>query len=78
MYNYSIIKMAIQTSVKKWGNSMGIILPKNFVEEKELEENDVVVVNVVKKADIKHLAGSLKRKMSGQEFKDMVKKEWEK
>ena len=70
--------MAIQTSVKKWGNSMGIILPKNFVEEKKLEENDIVIVNVVKRANISHLAGSLKRKMSGQEFKNMVKKEWEK
>ncbi|MEK6891502.1 MAG: hypothetical protein AABX03_05200 [Nanoarchaeota archaeon] len=70
--------MAIQTSVKKWGNSMGIILPKNFVEEKKLEENDIVIVNVVKKANISHLVGSLKRKMSGQEFKEMVKKEWEK
>ncbi len=70
--------MAIQTSVKKWGNSMGIILPKNFVEEKKLEENDIVIVNVVKRANISHLVGSLKRKMSGQEFKNMVKKEWEK
>ncbi len=70
--------MSIQANVKKWGNSMGIILPKNFVEEKKLEENDIVFVNVVKKVDVKHLFGSLKRKVSGQKFKNMVRKEWEK
>lgn len=70
--------MAIQTTVKKWGNSMGIVLPMDFVQNRELKENDVVIINVVKEADLKNLFGSLKRKMSGQEFKNIVKEGWEK
>ena len=65
--------MAVQTTIKRWGNSMGIILPKNFVDEKNLNENDVVVVNVVKEVDLSRLFNSLKRKISGQKFKDVVR-----
>ena len=70
--------MAIQTTVKKWGNSMGGVLPRDLVKNKELKENDIVIINVVKEADLKNLFGSLKRKMSGQEFKNIVKEGWEK
>ena len=69
--------MAIQTSVKKWGNSMGIILPKRFVEEINLQDNDNVIVNIVKEADLRQVFGSLKRKMQGQKFKDLVREGWE-
>lgn len=70
--------MAIQVRVKRWGSSMGIILPKIIVEKENLRENDKIFVNVVKEADMKGLFGSLKRRASGQEFKDEVRKGWEK
>jgi len=70
--------MAIQVRVKRWGSSMGIILPKIVVEKENLRENDKIFVNVVKEADMKGLFGSLKRKISGQEFKDEIRKGWEK
>lgn len=75
---YSSITMAIEVSIKKWGNSMGIILPKNLVETQHLKENDKIIIQVVKKADFSDIFGLLKkRKMSGQEFKDMVRKGWD-
>jgi antitoxin component of MazEF toxin-antitoxin module len=68
--------MAIEVSIKKWGNSMGIILPKELVKEKDLKENETILIEVVKKADLRHLFGSYRTKMTGQEFKDEVKKGW--
>lgn len=70
--------MATELIVKKWGNSMGVILPKELVEKERLKENDKILVQVVKKADLRKFFGSLKLGMSGQEFKDFVRKGWEK
>ena len=68
--------MAIEVVVKKWGNSVGVILPKELVERESIKENEKVLLEVVKEANLKRIFGSLKRKMSGQEFKDMVKEGW--
>ncbi len=69
--------MAIEVKLKKWGNSMGIVLPKSFIEEKNLEENQKILLEVVKEANIKPIFGSLKRKMSGQKFKEFARKGWD-
>jgi len=69
--------MAIQVAVKKWGNSMGVILPKKLVDEKQLKEDDIILIDVVQEADFSDDVGSLKDiKMSGQKFKDMVRGGW--
>ena len=71
--------MAIQAKLKKWGNSMAIIVPNKIIEERRLKENDEIIVEVVKKADLSNVFGIIKkRKMSGQEFKDMVREGWSK
>ena len=72
--------MVTEAVVRKWGNSLGVILPKNFINEKHLKENDkIVILDVVKEADLSDTFGSLKGriKMSGQEFKDMVREGWD-
>ena len=68
--------MASEVVVKKWGNSMGVILPKELIKKEGLKENKKVLIEIVKEANLKKLFGSLKRKMSGQEFKDMIRKGW--
>jgi len=35
--------------LKKWGNSLGIIIPKDKVEELGLSEHDIIDLNIVKK-----------------------------
>ena len=71
--------MAIEAKIKRWGNSMAIIVPNRIIEEKRLKENDKIIVEVVKKADLSDIFGIIKkRKMSGQEFKNMVRKGWSK
>ena len=69
--------MAIQAKLKKWGNSMAIIIPNKMIEERKLKENDEIIIEVVRKADLSRTFGIIKkRKMSGQEFKDMVREGW--
>lgn len=68
--------MTTETVVRKWGNSMGVILPKNLVELKHLQEDDKVLIEIVKAADLSDIFGSLPRKISGQAFKDMVRRQW--
>lgn len=68
--------MAVEVVVKRWGNSMGVVLPKEVVEKEDLKENQRVLIEVVKEADLTDIFGTLKRKMSGQEFKDMVRQGW--
>ncbi|MBS3077287.1 hypothetical protein J4233_03365 [Candidatus Pacearchaeota archaeon] len=69
--------MAIEVKLKKWGNSMAIIVPSAIIEKKGLKENDTILIEVFKEANFSKIAGLIKkRKMSGQEFKDLVRKGW--
>lgn len=68
--------MAIQVKIRKWGNSMGIVLPKIVIERENLKEDDKILINLVKEADFTKLFGSLKTKTTGQEFKDEIRKGW--
>ena len=38
--------MEIVTRVKKWGNSLGLIIPKQAVEKLGLKEEEEIVVNI--------------------------------
>ncbi len=69
--------MAIEVEIKKWGNSIGVILPKSIINQEGLKEKDKIVVNIVRKADLSKTFGKEKRTISGQEFKDLVRKGWE-
>ncbi len=68
--------MATEVVVRKWGNSLGIILPYDVVEKERIHEEDKIIVQIVKRANLSDIFGSLPRTMSGQEFKDLVRKGW--
>ena len=66
--------MAVEVKIRKWGNSFGVILPKNLLDSKGLKEDDGIIIEIVKEVDLTNIFGSIKkRKLSGQEFKDLVK-----
>ena len=69
--------MAVEVTLRKWGNSIGIVFPKEFVKQRNLKPNEKIVVEIARKADLGRIFGTLPRKMSGQEFKDMVREGWE-
>ncbi len=68
--------MAIETTVRRWGNSLGIIIPQEEVEKEDLEINDNIAIVIVKKGDLRNIFDTLKFKKSSQELKDMVREEW--
>lgn len=70
--------MAVEVKLKRWGNSMAVIVPSALIEQKNMKENDTILIEVVKKADLSDVYGMIKkRKMSGQEAKDMAREGWD-
>ena len=68
----------VLTKIKSWGNSFGISLSKEEIEKRNLNEGEEVVVEIYKVGDFTKIAGILKTKITGQEFKDEVRKGWKK
>ncbi|MEK6928354.1 MAG: AbrB/MazE/SpoVT family DNA-binding domain-containing protein [Nanoarchaeota archaeon] len=70
--------MAIEVKLKRWGNSMAVIVPSTLIEQKNMKENDTLLIEVVKKANLSDIYGMIKkRKMSGQEAKDLAREGWD-
>ena len=69
--------MATEVQVRKIGNSLGVLLPKEFVKKSHLKPKEKILIEIVKKADLSKFFGMIKRKMSDREFKEMVKSGWD-
>ena len=69
----------IEVKVKKWGNSLGIIIPNAVVEEERLVENAKIQLLLVKNSRtvFRETFGILKGriKKSTQQIKDELRKE---
>ena len=71
--------MELKTRVRKWGDSIAIIIPKHISEFERIKENDEVVIEVRKNIIAKNLFGKFpewKSKKSVQELKDEMKRGW--
>ena len=68
--------MITKSKVKRWGNSLGVVLPKTLVEEEELREGEEVEVTVRKVSDVRSLRGKYPFKDLQQE-KNEMKRCWE-
>jgi antitoxin component of MazEF toxin-antitoxin module len=60
----------ITAEIKKWGNSLGLLIPKSDAEELNLKPNQKVVVNIISiKKPLKKLFGFCKdNKITNEEF----------
>ena len=59
----------IAAKTRKWGNSLGIIIPKDEVESLNLKEDQTVIVEITKKENpLKELFGSAKFKKPTKEL----------
>ena len=50
--------MEIRTQLRRWGNSLGIIVPSDILKIKNLREGEEVIITVEKKKKIHELFGS--------------------
>lgn len=68
--------MAVEVKLRKWGNSLGCVIPKEVIAQKKLKENDVVLLEVITPRNLSDVFGTLKTKMSAQELKDLAREGW--
>lgn len=72
MYNLTLNHMT-RVIVRRMGNSIGLVLPKELVKEKGLKEGDEVDVDVVKARSVSDMWGALKaRKISTRTLNDLT------
>jgi antitoxin component of MazEF toxin-antitoxin module len=67
--------MAPKSKIKRWGNSLGVVLPKAYVEEEGLREGEVVEVTVKKVSDVRSIRGKYPFK-NLQHEKDEMRRGW--
>ncbi|MBI3412658.1 MAG: AbrB/MazE/SpoVT family DNA-binding domain-containing protein [Candidatus Aenigmarchaeota archaeon] len=68
-----------QSTVKKWGSSLGVIIPSGLARQERIQEGDEVIIEIKKKKTIRELFGSMKNlKIDSQRMKDEIRKEWSK
>ena len=68
--------MESETIARKWGDSIGLIIPKDVVNKENIKPNSVVKFEVIKVTDISDTFNKLKRKISGQQLKDNSREGW--
>lgn len=69
--------MAITATVQKWGDSLGVFIPKELVVEESISEGDTVNLTIEKSGDLSPFFGKCThRETSTQEFKDELCQVW--
>ena len=70
----------VTTIAKKWGSSLGVIIPKSLVDEERIKENDEVTIEITSKHLVNDLFGKFpewKGKKTAQQLKDEMRKGWD-
>ena len=71
--------MEMQIKTKKWGSSLGIIIPKKIVREERIQEGQEIRINILsrKKTTGTDIFGKLKFKKPIQVLLDETDKDFE-
>ena len=65
-----------KSKLKRWGNSYGVIVPREIVDREGLREGEVVEISVRRAADVGRLFGKYRfRNLQAQ--KEAMKKGWD-
>jgi antitoxin component of MazEF toxin-antitoxin module len=57
--------MGVETITKRWGNSIGVVIPNETVDKLSLKPNESVVIEITKKENpLKELFGAIRMKKS--------------
>lgn len=69
--------MKIQTVLRKWGNSMGVVIPKEAIKQEKFREGEKVVITIEAKKNLSDVFGSLNEwKIDSQKMKNEFRKQW--
>ena len=68
--------MKLITKPKEWGNSLGIIIPREFARKNDINTETVIEVDIKRKNPLKELFGAAKDlKIDAQKMKDELREE---
>ena len=64
---------------RKWGNSVGIVIPNAVLQEQGIKDNQEIIITITskKKTKVGDIFGKLKFKKTTQEILDEIDKELE-
>ncbi len=70
--------METEVKTRKWGSSIGVVLPKELVDEIGIKPNETIKINVKKNIKIKDVFGMFPRtsKKTAQQIKDELRQGW--
>ncbi len=70
--------MEIKSKTKKWGNSIGVLIPKEVIRQQNIIPNQEIILTITKKPITKgkDIWGTLKFKESTQELMRELDKEF--
>ena len=68
----------LNARVRKWGDSLAVITPKEIVDKERISTNDQIHLSISKKNDLSDVFGILKGKIrkTAQQLKDESRKGW--
>ena len=68
----------IEVITKKWGSSLGVVIPKNIVEKEHIKEREKLKIEIKKMHKVKDIFGMLKGlRINAQKAKDEMRKGWD-
>jgi len=66
----------VESRIKRWGNSFGVIIPTDVIRKEKLKVGQKVDIILLKKSDVlKKTFGTLKMKKSAQKIKNELREE---
>jgi len=68
------MEQTFNSIIRRWGNSLGVVIPLNVIQKENLKENSKVTLNIVKKSPFEELFGSVKFKRPVKEIVKELKK----
>jgi antitoxin component of MazEF toxin-antitoxin module len=70
--------MGMTVKIRKWGNSLGVILPKEMVNTQKLKAGQEVSISVFREHDLRSAFGSAPemKQLSREEFHKDRKRGW--
>ncbi len=68
--------MRVRTKVRRIGNSLGVVIPKEEAKSHDLREGDLVEIEIERNAGLDLLFGSFTFSKTTQELKDEMRSDW--
>ena len=68
----------VELKTKKWGSSIGVLLPKELVEKAGIKPEETIVVDIKKRHKAKEFFGlsPRKSKKTAQQIKNEIRSGW--